>query len=71
MVMDVIVIPCYNMPIQLLHRPVLHYIQYMGFAACDDIYDVMLLILAYTAATHGAIIIVSSCCVISAGAPLS
>ena len=34
----------YNMPIQLLYRPVLHYTQHSsgaGFATRDDAYDVM------------------------------
>ena len=46
--------------IQLLYRPVLHYVHYIGFVTRDDAYDIII-IHAYTAATHGAIIIVSSC----------
>jgi len=43
---------------------------YTCFATRNDVYDVIT-IHAYTAATHDSIIIVSSCCVIAAGAPLS
>jgi len=47
--------------IQLLYRPVLRYIQLStGFATRDDVYEVII-IHAYTAATHDVIIIVSSC----------
>ena len=54
----------YNMPIQPLYRPVLHYIQLYRLCYPRRRH-------AYTAATHDAIIIVSSCYVIGAGAPLT
>ena len=54
----------YNMPMQLSHRHVLRYIQLYGLCYPRRRH-------AYTAATHDAIIIVSSCYVIATGAPLS
>jgi len=51
------------MPIQLLYRPVLHYIQLYGLCYTRRRH-------AYTSASHDAMIIVSSCYVIAAGAPL-
>jgi len=56
----------YDMPIQLYCTISRH----TGFATCDDVYDVII-IHAYTAAMHDAIIIVSSCYVIAACAPLN
>jgi len=44
--------------------------RYTGFVTCNDVYGVII-IHAYTAATQDAIIIVSSCYVIAAGASLS